>query len=193
MYQEQIGDIIIIKPSEGYTLTLRGASSKETYKRISRHKDKSFDDIIEVKKENLPIYVPNYEKNIMEEKISLDEIKQHIILQTKKILEEFLSDNPLLFEEEYYNVSSSAQSHLISIIKAAESAEELGISYTPMWNAVGKQRQYYSLETLKKLLIEIQKYVLFFVIQQQKMELEILSIQDKKELLNFSIIYSKED
>ena len=129
----------------------------------------------------------------MEEKISLDEIKQHIILQTKKILEEFLSDNPLLFEEEYYNVSSSAQSHLISIIKAAESAEELGIPYTPMWNAIGKQRQNYSLETLKKLLIEIQKYVLFFVIQQQKMELEILSIQDKKELLNFSIIYSKED
>ena len=137
MYQAQIGDIIIIKPSEGYTLTLRGASSKETYKRISRHKDKSFDHIIEVKKENLPIYIPNYEKNIVEG-ISLDEIKQHIILQTKKILEEFLSDNPLLFEEEYYNVSSSAQSHLISIIKAAESAEELGISYTPMWNAVGK-------------------------------------------------------
>ena len=192
MYQEQIGDIIIIKPSEGYTLALRGVSSKETYKRISRHKDKSFDDIIEVKKENLPIYIPNYEKNIVEG-ISLDEVKQHIILQTKKILEEFLSNNPLLFEGEYYNVSSSAQNHLISIIKAAESAEELGISYMPMWNAVGKQRQYYSLETLKKLLIEIQKYVLFFVIQQQKMELEILSIRDKKELLNFSIIYSKED
>ena len=51
MYQEQIGDIIIIKPSEGYTLALRGVSSKETYKRISRHKDKSFDDIIEVMQE----------------------------------------------------------------------------------------------------------------------------------------------
>lgn len=192
MYQEVFGNVVVIRPSEGYVLTLRGDSSKETYRKISRHKDKSINDIIEVKQSNVPIYVPIYEENLAE-KTNLDEIKQHIISQTKKILEEFLDNNPLLFEEQYYNVSSEAQSHLASIIKAAESAQELQIHYTPMWNPIGGQREFYSLETLKKLFIEIQKYVLKFIIQQQKMEEKILSINNKIDLLNFSIIYSKED
>lgn len=192
MYKEIIGNIAIIKPSEGYVLAFRGDSSGEVYQKVSRHKDKPIDDIIEVKEINIPIYIPIYKENLIE-KTNLDEIKQHIISQTKKILEEFLDNNPLLFEEKYYNVSSEAQSHLASIIKAAESAQELQIHYTPMWNSIGEQREYYSLETLKKLFIEIQKYVLKFIIQQQKMEEEILSIDNKTDLLNFSIIYSKED
>lgn len=192
MYQEVFGNVIVIKPSEGYVLAFRGDSSQTTYKRISRHKNKPIDDIVEVKESNVPVFVPDYKENLIE-KTNLDEIKQHIILQTKKILEEFLNNNPLLFEEQYYNVSSEAQGHLASIIKAAESAEEMNISYTPMWNPIGGQREYYSLQTLKKLFIEIQKYVLKFVIQQQNMEQQILSINDKIELLNFSIIYNKED
>lgn len=192
MYQTIIGNLMVIKPSEGYLLTLRGDPSGTTYVKISRNKNFPIDDIIEVKEANLPVYVPEYEKNIVEE-TNLDEIKKYIILQTKKLLEEFLDNNPLLFEERYYNVSSDAQGHLASVIKAAENAQELGISYTPMWNAIGHQREYYSLKTLKTLFIEIQKYVLKFVIQQQKMELQILSIKDKEELLNFSIIYNKED
>lgn len=192
MHQEIIGNMIVITPSEGYTLALRGDSSDMTYSEISRNKNRTLDDIIEVKLTNLPVYVPNYEKNLAQE-TNLDEIKKYIILQTKKLLEEFLDNNPLLFEEQYYNVSSSAQGHLASVIKAAESAQELGIAYTPMWNAMGHQREYYSLETLKTLFIEIQKYVLQFIIQQQQMELQILSLKDKEELLNFSIIYHKED
>lgn len=192
MYQEIIGNMIVVTPSEGYTLALRGDSSGETYAEISRNKNRSLDDIIEVKLTNLPIYVPHYEKNLAEE-TNLGEIKKYIILQTKKLLEEFLDNNPILFEDQYYNVSSEAQGHLASVIKAAESAQELNISYTPMWNAIGQQREYYSLETLKTLFIEIQKYVLKFIIQQQQMELQILSIKDREELLNFSIIYHKED
>ena len=107
MHQEIIGNMIVITPSEGYTLALRGDSSDMTYSEISRNKNRTLDDIIEVKLINLPVYVPNYEKNLSQE-TNLDEIKKYIILQTKKLLEEFLDNNPLLFEEQYYNVSSSA-------------------------------------------------------------------------------------
>lgn len=192
MNQEIIGNTVVITPSEGYTLAFRGDSSDMTYAEISRNKNRALDDIIEVKLTNLPTYVPNYEKSLTQE-TNLDEIKKYIILQTKNLLEEFLDDNPILFEGRYYNVSSNAQGHLASVIKAAESAQELGIPYTPMWNAVGYQREYYSLKTLKTLFIEIQKYVLQFVVQQQEMELQILSFKNKEELLNFNIIYNKED
>lgn len=192
MNQEIIGNTVVITPSEGYTLAFRGDPSNMTYAEISRNKNRALDDIIEVKLTNLPIYVPNYEKSLTQE-TNLDEIKKYIILQTKNLLEEFLGDNPILFEGQYYNVSSNAQGHLASVIKAAESAQELGIPYTPMWNAVGHQREYYSLETLKTLFIEIQKYIFQFIIQQQQMELQILSLKDKEELLNFNIIYNKED
>lgn len=107
MYQTIIGNSIVVRPSEGYLLTLRGDSSGATYVKISRNKNFPIDDIIEVKETNVPVYVPEYEKNIVEE-TNLDEIKKYIILQTKKLLEEFLDNNPLLFEEQYYNVSSDA-------------------------------------------------------------------------------------
>lgn len=190
MYQEKYGNVIVVKPSEGYSLVFRGDSSGSTYDRITRHKDSSFEDIVEVKKDYSEVYIPQYEedeKNLED----VGKIRQLVVSKSKVILEEFLKENPLEFEGAYYNVSSEAQNHLASVIKAAEYAQSLGISYTPKWNPIDGKRVSYSLETLKRLFIEIQDYVLSFVIQQQEIEEQILALNDKIEILNFNIVYKK--
>lgn len=193
MYQNQDGNKLIIQASEGYTLTFRGDSSNQTFAKIILpvNNTKMINKIIEVEDTNIPIYVPEYQKDTSS--MNVDELQQFIISQTKIILQEFLSDNPIEFNGKKYNVTSETQSHLASVIKAAEDAQELEISYTPMWNAIDEQREGYELVALKQLFIEIQKYVLIFVMQQQKMEREILQISDREKLLNYSIKYIKED
>lgn len=113
-----------------------------------------------------------------------------MIKKSKILLETFLSNNPLNFEGKLYNVTTEAQSHLNSVIKASEYAQSLNIEYTPLWNSIEGIREPYSLDTLKTLFIEIQKYVALFVIQQQKIEQDILNIKDIIELLNYNIEYN---
>lgn len=191
MEQKIINDIIVITPSEGYLLTFRGDPEGRSFSRIIQSKDKNIDNIIEIIDTNTPIYIPKYEENIFS--FNLGELQQYIINQTKVILKDFLEKNPLLFKGKYYNVSSESQNHLASIIKAAEMAKELNIFYKPQWNAIDEPRTDYDLEILQELFIKIQEYVGQFVIQQQRMEQEILNITDRIQLQNFNIKYSKED
>lgn len=125
--------------------------------------------------------------------MTLDEIRQHIITQTKIILQEFLNENPMKYKGELYSVTSEAQSHLSSVINAAEDAQNLGIVFTPMWNPQGESRRVYSLDELKRIFIAIQQYILPFVIQQQELEQIILATTNKEQLLNMNISYYKEE
>ena len=149
--------ILHIVPSEGYLLTFRGDSSGETFAEMYVPISKDISKLVEVKAENVPVYIPEVIENIEEK--SVDEIQQYLISQTKNLLRKFLENNPLLFEGKLYSVTTEAQAHLNAIIRAAEYANTLNIDYVPMWNDIEEIRQAYNLETLQLLFIKIQQYV----------------------------------
>lgn len=179
--------ILHIVSSEGYSLTFRGDTSGETFNEIYIPISRDISNLVEIKTENIPVYIPELPEDI--ESKAVDEIQQYLIQQTKEILESFLQNNPLLFEGKYYSVTTEAQVHLNAVIKAAEYANSLNIEYVPTWNDIEESRQAYNLDTLKILFIKIQQYVSELVIQQQEMEKEILNTADKFTLLNYNISY----
>ena len=181
----------LIEASEGYKLSFRNSSSNKFFTRLKCSIDFDESNLLEVKKTNIEIKLPVIEKQF-EENSNLDEIKQYIISQTKILLQEFLKKNPLLYKGKYYSVTSEAQNHLLNMIQAAENAEKLKISFTPTWNAIDEVRSFYSIDDLKKLSIEIQNYILPYIIQQQVMEQQILELLDKNDLLTFNIAYQKQ-
>lgn len=192
MYIDIRDTIKIIKASEGQKLAFRGSSSGDFFTIITVPLNfKEEEDLIEVQDTSIATYIPKYEPETYN--MTVDEIQQYIISQTKILLQEFLHENPLYYKGKYYNVSSEAQSHLASLIKAAEDAEALDILFIPMWNAVGENREIFELKELKILMIEIQKYILPYIIQQQNLENKILSISNKEELLTLNLAYQKVD
>lgn len=191
MYIDRYETCMVVTASEGYVLALRGDTSGDTFTKRIQRLDATIDDLVEIPKENAPVFIP--EINESTSSMSVGELQQYLILQSKVILQGFLQDNPLEFEGKFYSVTSDAQAHLISIIQAAQQAANLGITYTPMWNAIDEVRSPYQLDFLQRLFIEIQNYILTFVIQQQIMEQQILTIDNTEDLLQFSILYKKED
>ena len=183
-------NIKIIEPSEGYLLAFKDSYSQKTLTKLRTPITFDETQLIEIRRDNIPSKSLPISYSIME-KWDLAEIKQQIISQTKILLQEFLKENPLLYKGQYYNVSSEAQTHLQLMIQAAKDAKELGTAFNPTWNTVNGIREPYSLEDLQILLINIQNYILPYIIQQQKMEQQIMSIINKEELLTFNIVYEK--
>ena len=180
-----------IYPSEGYLLAFRGDSSNKFFSSIVYDEAASTDHIVEVKQDNVPVYVPEIDEDIFSS--NEDEIQQYLIQKSKILLKKFLEENPMEFQGKLYNVSFEAQQNLNSIIEAAEYAKNLNIPYMPTWNDIQGIREPYDLETLKILFIQIQQYVANLIIQQQQMELDILSISDKQILLNYNLAYIRKD
>lgn len=146
------------------------------------------DNLIEVKTDNIPILVPEQPVGIL----AVDETQKYLIIKTKELLNEFLAVNPIEYKGEYFNVSADAQRNLSAVIFAGIQAQNLNISFTPMWNTINGQRKPYRLEDLQQLFIEIQNYIVPFVQQQQQLEEKILSTFNKQDLLNLDLKYKKE-
>jgi hypothetical protein len=64
---------------------------------------------------------PNKENYVVDYS-NLNNAKESLIQYTKNQLEEFLLQNPLLYNNKFYSVTSTAQQHLDSLIAAAEDA-----------------------------------------------------------------------
>lgn len=122
---------------------------------------------------------------------NLNNAKESLIQYTKNQLEEFLLQNPLLYNNKFYSVTSTAQQHLDSLIAAAEDAVQFSIDFTPHWNDAAGIREPWTLSDLRILRIKIQQYILPFIMQQQQMEKKILNTNDIKALHTMKLIYQK--
>lgn len=191
MYIDKYESFQVVRASEGYVLALRGNESGIYFINQIMPLEASIEGIIEIPKDNIPVYLPQFDFDT--EEISVGELQQYLISQSKSILKNFLEKNPVSYSGKFFSVTSDAQAHLQSVISAADNAARVGMTYTPTWNAVDEVRQPYDIEFLRRLLVVIQNYVLIFVLQQQEMEEQILNIQEKEELLKFSIVYKKEE
>lgn len=189
MKQILSGNLLIITPEEGYSLALRGNISEGNFSsKMMVPKDSPIiEKIIEVPYTENSVYVPEYTQ--VQKDMSLAELQKNIIQQTKVILENYLTAHPYFFKDKFYNVSTEAQTHLLSMIKAGEMSKELGLNFQLKWSAIGEIQMEWTLEDLKLLFVNIQSYVNKFVIQQQKKEQEILSIASKEELINLDLSY----
>lgn len=154
------------------------------------------DNLIEIEDANINII--NYNNTKTEKDIndivnnnSLENAKLALIDYTKSQLAIFLENHPLLYNEKLYSVSANTQSFLDSLISAAEDAADIGIHFTPYWNDKSGIREPWRLQDLKELRINIQNYILPFIIQQQNMEQNILHAKSLEELYSLCLMYQK--
>ena len=133
---------------------------------------------------------PNKENYVVDYS-NLSNAKESLIQYTKNQLEEFLLQNPLLYNNKFYSVTSTAQQHLDSLIAAAEDAAQFSIDFTPYWNDATGIREPWTLSDLRILRIKIQQYILPFIMQQQQMEKKILNTNDIKALHTMKLTYQK--
>lgn len=133
---------------------------------------------------------PNKENYVVDYS-NLNNAKESLIQYTKNQLEEFLLQNPLLYNNKFYSVTSTAQQHLDSLIAATEDAVQFNIDFTPYWNDATGIREPWTLSDLRILRIKIQQYILPFIMQQQQMEKKILNTNDIKALHTMKLTYQK--
>lgn len=182
-------NLTILTATAGYELQSK-KDKTVSYKIYILSDSENISDFIEIKSEML-----NQEINTSDPVIDIDSFEdidyisyqQKLIKLSKEKLQFLLSQKPVLFNGKYYSITQEAQSHLDSLIAAAEDAEILNISFTPMWNDIYGVREEWQLKDLRALRILIQQTVLNYVIQQQLIEQDILSIQDINALQNYSI------
>lgn len=125
---------------------------------------------------------------------SLDTVKSNKITESKVLLEKYYKDNPLFSKVhkesgEYYAVTSDKQSYLLSMIALCDQSKELGIEFTPTWNATGEQCEPWTETELKTLALQIAQCVYPAVSKQQSYEKQIEQMTDVEQIQNLVIVY----
>lgn len=175
----------ILFPDDGKRIY--DTKTKFIFKKVKTLIDADISRYIEI--EDVIPEIPPVPIFIIEDNIELTELKSKLIAYSKIKLNEFLDNNPVSFEGKLYAVTSDTQSHLDTLILAAEDARQLNISFTPMWNDVNGHREPWELNKLKQLRITIQQYILQLVIQQQQIEKMILQAANEIQAYNINIGY----
>lgn len=153
----------------------------------------NLNNIIEIEKEILITDIPTIDlswQSLLNEQ-DLQKAQTSLIKYTKDKLEEFLKENPLQYNGKYYSVTTTAQTHLDSLISAANDAADINLPFVPYWNDTNGKREPWTLSELKILRIKIQEYILNYICQQQQMEELILSAKTINELYELSFAYQK--
>lgn len=104
---------------------------------------------------------PNYdEKNKEKIKIELAENKDIKILESKKKLNEWLINNPILYTDgKYYSVTEEKQALLNGNLASYERAAKIGIEYPLKWNSTGEECTDWNYTNLLTLSLNIAEYV----------------------------------
>lgn len=120
---------------------------------------------------------------------NLENLKNEKILQSKQQLAEFLENNPLLYNNEYYSVTQEKQALLTSAIAAYQLKVQAGIPAELKWNTTGDICREFTLEEITGLVVEITEYVQPRVEKQQALEVQIRNAETLEELDNIIIDY----
>jgi hypothetical protein len=128
-------------------------------------------------------------------KVDIDALKQEKILESKSVLATWLSSNPLESNchnetQAYYSVTFEKQSQLTQLIMLMDKAKELGITFTPAWNAAGQDCEVWTYQEIYTLTFEISAYVLPRVSKQRKYETEINNMSTVEEIESMMFDYA---
>ena len=151
-------------------------------------------DEYETVAEQISEYINSYVRMINSQ-IPIDELKQDYIQYSKKLLEEYLLNNPLKSsvhngEEKYYSITSEKQVLLTKEILMCQMAQLNNTEYHPSWNATGETYSYdWTLEELMELSHEISLFVKPKIFKQQSIEETIKNSLTAEEIMAIDISY----
>lgn len=117
----------------------------------------------------------------------LDKLKNEKIVESKTLLAEYLSSHPLFskakYEEgRYYTVTEEKQRQLTSKMAMYNIYSQQSLSYPLLkWNDVGNICEYWTVEELTKLAMEIDAYVTPLVEKQQAYEKMVQKVSNIEE------------
>ena len=127
---------------------------------------------------------------------SLDAVQNNKIIESKRLLEQYYTDNPLFSKVhnkkgEYYAVTSEKQNYLMSMIALVDQSKALGVDFTPTWNATGEACEPWTEAELRQLSLEIAQFVYPAVSMQQAYEKQIRAMESVEEIHALEITYEQ--
>lgn len=128
---------------------------------------------------------------------SIDTVRANKISESKSLLEQYYMNNPLFSTVhkatgEYYAVTSDKQNYLLSMIALCDQSEELGVEFTPTWNATGEPCEPWTKSELKQLALQIAAFVYPAVSKQQYFEKIIKELDTVEAIQTLEIDYAKD-
>lgn len=135
-------------------------------------------------------YVPTQE----EANELLNKSKENKILESKKILEEYLAHHPLISSchggiEAKYNVTADKQSLMTSNYLKHTLKRQAGLESSLKWNATGEICEVWSEQEFLQLIIEVGEYVEPLVSLQQAYEKQIIDCVTQEEIDMIDVRY----
>lgn len=131
------------------------------------------------------------EELIKRKELIKSQSKDVLIKHSKALLEEYLEENPLLFNGKYYSVTKEKQSLLTGVLAVYQISVALGLNPVLKWNAVGEVCTEWSIEDLSALAIAISDYVTPLISKQQVYEIQIANCEITEEFTPIVIDYNK--
>ena len=126
------------------------------------------------------------------EVIYLDTLKADKIEMSKRMLAEWLEDNPMLYTDgKYYSVTAEKQSLLNGNLASYERAKTVNVEYPLKWNSTGSECVSWDYTDLLALSLTIAGYVAPKVSKQQAIELQIKACTTVDELNEIVIDYDE--
>lgn len=137
------------------------------------------------------------EKTLAQLDQSLDAVRINKINESKELLEKYYEEHPLFStvhnpKGEHYSVTSDKQSYLLSMIALCDQSKELGVEFTPTWNATGEQCEPWTELELKQLALQIAQFVYPAVSKQQSYEKQIKTLKLVEDIQALVIDYESE-
>lgn len=124
------------------------------------------------------------------EVIDLDTLKADKIEMSKRILAEWLENNPMTYiDGKMYSVTSEKQALLNGNLASYERAKAVGVEYPLKWNSTGSECTPWDYTDLLTLSLTIAGYVAPKVSKQQEIELQIKACTTVDELNEIVIDY----
>lgn len=107
---------------------------------------------------------------------------EELIKRSKTKLKNILKNSPVFYEGKYYTCTLEKQNILYNRIKLYEMGGKQG---KIVWNATGEESTEWDYENIIRLAHAIENYVIKFVKEQQKEEVEINKCANIEELLEY--------
>lgn len=182
MIIEKENGFTVIRPDKGKKITTLIPSNK-FFELLYLGIEDSVENYIEVTSEEYEEEIDTEEtEETIIEKDELVLAKEELIKRSKTKLKNILKNSPVFYEGKYYTCTLEKQNILYNRIKLYEMGDKQG---KIMWNATGEESTEWDYENIIRLAHAIENYVIKFVKEQQKEEVEINKCANIEELLEY--------